>query len=437
MNNTYSNWISKNIDGVSAYQYFQLIRFSVTLLIGIALVKSSMPLQEVAIYEILLFLCNFISFSWSLGFKNGFLAYFNNDEMKKDALAFHFFIILILFSVLFSGFFYVFSDYIIGLFVSYEVPFVGLMLIYLLINIPTLIIENVYILYEKEKELISYATWVFTLQLILILISLFVFGEVQYLMYALIFWAFIKLLWTLKVLNQYSSWHFDRELFLLFFSFSLPLVFHMLMSNAIEYVDGFLVTKYFDEETFVVYRYGARELPYVLLIIGAMTSVLVPRAVKDLIKTLHETKLRVGKLMNWMYPLTILLVLISPLIFPIVYDSNFKDSAYLLNIYALILASRILLPQLVLWGKHLRKELLLFTGIELVLNVVLSIILLKKYGIYGIAAGSVIAFFIGKAIMICHNYIRFQITPGMYIPIKKYLIYTFLLIIAFALSLQY
>ena len=58
-----------------------------------------------------------------------------------------------------------------------------------------------------------------------------------------------------------------------------------------------------------------------------MTSVLIPKAVDNLDITLLEAKNRVANMLRWMFPLTIVLVLLSPIVFPIVYDANFKDSA--------------------------------------------------------------------------------------------------------------
>ena len=166
-------------------------------------------------------------------------------------------------------------------------------------------------------------------------------------------------------------------------------------------------------------------------------TALVPQAVQQLNSTLDTAKAETTKLMHLLYPISVVVVLISPFIFPLVYNESFKESAYLFNIYALIITSRILLPQLVLFGKHLNKTLLIFTFIELIFNVLLSLYLMQFWGIRGIAVASVIAFMLAKIFIIIFNYLKFNIKPSRYIDLRYYMIYNVILFISFYISLSF
>lgn len=423
---------------VHAYQYYQILRFGVTLLFSIILVKSSLPLKEIALFEFLLFLSNFLSFFWANGLKNGMLVQMPT-QTKEDQGSLFFSIYLLLFGIgiLIGGCFYVSHEFVLSNLVQYDTPYIHWMIIFMILNTPCVLIESYYLIHRKAKPLFVYGSLIFLIKFLLLVFVLFQYTSLESLMMTLIGWACIKCIWLIWILirnhNYLIKWSIIRSFLLL----SIPLIGHALMGNGVDYIDGFLISSHYSEETFAIYRYGARELPFVLLIIGAFTTSLIPKAVQDLDGTLIEIKRTISSYMNWMFPLTILIVLISPILFPLIYDMNFKDSAYILNIYALILISRLLLPQIIFYGKKQTKTLFLFSLCELVLNVALSLILMRYLSYYGIALGSVIAFAISKISMIQYCKIVHGYGVERYLDIKRFLGYSLILIFAFFISYQY
>ena len=73
-------------DSTSALQYQQLWRFTCNILIGVIMVNAGWDKDKVAIYELLFFTANLLSFAWSTGLKNALLSYFpslaQNDKRK-------------------------------------------------------------------------------------------------------------------------------------------------------------------------------------------------------------------------------------------------------------------------------------------------------------------------------------------------------------------
>jgi O-antigen/teichoic acid export membrane protein len=93
----------------------------------------------------------------------------------------------------------------------------------------------------------------------------------------------------------------------------------------------------------------------------------------------------VSRLMHFLFPLTALLLLVSKPLFPVVFNSAFSESATVFNIYLLLVISRLLMPQTILNGLKLTRQIMVAAFFELVLNVALSLFLLAVWGIAGIA----------------------------------------------------
>ena len=160
--------INEWINNVSALQFFQLLRFSVLVLISILLVKAGMSKEEITIYELFFFISNFISFAWVMGFKNGLLSYFNSKaEGERPRLIFNIAILYLLFSIIFISILWAFKD---SMAVSWierdEIPFLSLILFYLFLNAPTILNEMILLLHDRSKEIMRYGAILFSAQFI-------------------------------------------------------------------------------------------------------------------------------------------------------------------------------------------------------------------------------------------------------------------------------
>ena len=377
-----------------------------------------------------------VTFFWSFGFKNAFLSYFPSlriDEQRE--FTFTLFLLYLSFGFAAAALLYASMNYgLVFDWDSTEQAFALPLICYLLLNTPTILVEHIFILYHDQKRLLLYGVFVFLCPIIFTLIALSLSVNITYVFYSFLCFAFLKLVYLIYVLSIYSGFQMNPKYMLPYLTFATPLIFHALIGNGVEYVDGYLIRHYFDKESFAIFRYGARELPFVILFVGAVTTVLVPQAVKNTSDALTEMKRQTTKLMHLLFPLSIILIMISPYIFPLVYSDDFRESAYLFNIYALIIISRILLPQVVLFGHHKNKLLLSITAAEFVLNVGLSLLLMQYWGMKGIAFASVIAFSIAKAAMVIYNYYRYRIGVSEYTHVPIYLSYSGLLIISFIIS---
>ncbi len=431
--------ISRYINSVSALQAFQLMRFVTLIVIGILLVKFNYEKEEIGIYELFFFLANVLSFFWTMGLKNALISYYPTlEEGDQRKLIFNLFLILLVFGLLGATLLYSFQDYI-----SYclkkpdGIQYLPLIMGYLTLSAPANFIEYIYLLKGKNANIIKYGGAIFILQLSLLITGILLGFEIKLLLYLMLLWAGVKFLWLLIVLVANRSFEVDFKLIKIFLWFSLPLILHMLLGNGMEYVDGFIVNYFFDEGVFAQFRYGARELPLVTILAGALSTAMIPLAVNSMGEALSEVKIKVTRLMNGLFPISIILILLSPLVFPIIYSDEYEISARVFNVYLIIISSRLLMPQIILFAKQATGFLSLSAFIELIINVCLSLYLVVDYGIVGIAWATVIAYLINKVMLIFFVKSRFNINTAQYLNIKVYIIWMGILSLSYFVSTLY
>lgn len=395
--------------------------------------------EEIGTYELFFFLANVLTFFWTMGLKNALVSYFPSlNENKQRKLFFNLAVLLLLLSFLAGGVLYLFQDYIAYLINgSDSIDHLLLIILYLILSAPSNFTEYYYLLKEKERSILSYGVVIFSLQVILLTIGILLQFEIKDLLLLMVSWAAIKFLWFLFVLYKNAHFKLDFKMQQAFLFFSFPLILHMLLGNGMEYVDGFLVNYFYDEGTFALFRYGARELPLVTILAGALSTAMIPIAVTSLMKAMDDVKEKVSRLMNFLFPLSIILVLISPIVFPLIYDSEYNVSAQIFNIYLLVISSRILMPQIVLFAKRDNYFLSLSALIELIINVTLSLIFLKYFGLLGIAWATVIAYLFNKIMLIAFTWFKHKVALDSYINLKLYSFWLLLLMISYYISTLY
>jgi len=68
------------------------------------------------------------------------------------------------------------------------------------------------------------------------------------------------------------------------------------------------------------------------------------------------------------------------------------------------------------------------------LNICLSLLLIKPYGIYGVAAATVIVYTIEKFLLVAYNSYWLNIPAKSYLSVKPFLVYSAGMLLAFAIA---
>ncbi len=213
-----------------------------------------------------------------------------------------------------------------------------------------------------------------------------------------------------------------------------PLVLSTLLSSSAHYIDGFIITSQFTPDDYAVFQYGARELPLAMLLANSLSMAMLPKFSKKNIESpLAEFKSEVYRL-NWLlFPISILLLLSSHWFYPIVFSPQFEASATIFNIYLLLVISRLLFPQTLLIAKKLNKVIVKASFFEIVINVSLSLILAKTFGIKGVAYATFVAYTFEKIYLAFACKRRLNISVLKYLPTQIYFVMSSLLIVVFIL----
>ncbi|MEK7253396.1 MAG: hypothetical protein AAB316_01520 [Bacteroidota bacterium] len=429
-----------SFNNVNSLQIFQALQFATAIGIGILLAKSGLPTSQISIYEALLFIANLTSFFWIVGGQNTLLQLFPTlgDEAKKTAL-FNIFLLFTAASLATGSFLFFTQDFVSQRLTNFtHLPHLDLLSLFILLNSPAYLLSFFYLLLKKYQDLVVYAIVSSGLQIVAVTLPIFLGYSLRESMFALFVLAGLKFGWCAIVVLKHGKLRFDPAFFKKFLPLAAPLLLLALLGRCSEYVSGLAVARLFeDEKAFAIFRFGAREFPIAVLMVGALATSLVPEVIENLEVGLRRIKDTTRRLSHWLYPISMVSMLASPFLFPILFNPDFKDSARIYNIFTLLLTSRILLPQVVLMSKRKNYVQNLSVAIEVVVIIFLSWWLGKNFGLEGIAFATVIGFMVEKLVLVGYAWRVLKIPVSAYLDGRIYLIYNVLLVATYLVSLKF
>ncbi len=427
----------RNISNTTGLQAFQLYRYAILLLIGILFTKSYLSTSEIGIYESLIFIASALTFFWIAGISQSLLSLYKDPgrDNKSDAF-FNSFLLMSGFSllafVILRIFIHQFSDYFN---LPDSVHLVKLISVYMLFASPSYLLEYIYLLKNQPKKLISYGLISYTLQLFLVVLPVFLDYPLIMAVRGLVLIAFLRFVWLIIILLKNSRISFNLSFIKEHLHLGLPLILSTMLSGAGVYIDGLIISEYFDAATFAVFKYGAKEFPLFFLLATAFSNsmILVIKTGEKLEYGLKMIKEKSLKMMHFLFPLAVILVLTSHVLYPFIFNENFIESASVFNIYILLLIFRLVFPQTLIIGLRKTKTLFYFSIVEVVVNVGVSLMLIRSFGIMGVAFGTIVAYFIEKALLVIYIKTKLKIAVTKYIPVFALTAYSVVLIVFFLL----
>lgn len=427
-------FLSSNI---RALQFFQLFRFVILFGIGIGFAQAGLPTETIGIFEKFIFLAGAISFFWVNGLTQSMLSlsgkYLKNNE-EKSPLFFHVFFVAFCFTALTLILLLLLEQPLAQFFLnSSSIPYILPFIAYFLFSTPAFVVEFFYLLKKKPGAIVTYGILTFSLQFILLLAPILLSLDLEYSLWGLAAISFIRFLWTLQIIFRFSAFRFSGTFIRELLHHSAPLIFMTLISGSLPYIDGILVANYFDDSTFAIYRYGAREFPLTLLMANALSNAMVPEFSDPDSRTAAFGRIKQHslKLMHLFFPASIVMLFFSRELYPLLFNKDFIAASSVFNILLLLIISRLVFPQTILLGYGKSRILLVGSSIEFAVKIIVSIVLIKQMGIYGIALATVAAFITEKVFLVFSISRKIHIKAGDYIPVVWLLFYSTLLIAAF------
>jgi O-antigen/teichoic acid export membrane protein len=185
---------------------------------------------------------------------------------------------------------------------------------------------------------------------------------------------------------------------------------------------------YRDETVFAIFRYGSREFPLATALATALGAAMTARLTEAPEPGFRELKAKTTRLMHWVFPPTLALLFLSGYLFPRVFNPDFAASAPLFNIYLLMTASRVLLPNAVALSVGKSRVIFMAGVLELIVKIVLGFIFIQNWGLAGVAWSAVAAFWVEKLALIGYLETRENIRTDRWLDLKWYLLYTCILL---------
>jgi O-antigen/teichoic acid export membrane protein len=316
-----------------------------------------------------------------------------------------------------------------------EVAFYQLYAIYIIIDFNTWLTPILLLRGDNKKTLTLYTIVVNTLWVMVVTLPVILNFNPQWIFIGLIGISVFKQFFLIVLIIQHADctidWNIGRE----WLRKSIPFIGYALLGGFHLIADNWMVGHYFprDKEIFAIFRYGARELPFSIIIATAFSTAIVPVLQKENTYGLKTFKKKWKKLSSILILLAFFALVFSKKIFLIVYGAEFELSAEIFSIYILVILSRILILKPLIMTQNLNHWLVPIAISELIVNVSLSYLLVPIFGLSGIAWGTVIAYSYEKIFMILLLKIKNKLSPVQYLSIPHFTLYAVIIIICFVL----
>ena len=393
------SWISRLqtliTDPVRQVQFFMLCRQSGVLLSSIVIARY-LPLDQVGGFEMLM-LCGYLmTFFWSDAFLKGYLASpvsRDNPATTATFLWFYLILSLVAMAVLLLG-----QKFLLPLFVHRtSLDGLGLFALYQALIIPVWMAPFIGMLKSRHSLLLSF--FVLTGPTFACIAGWMSLPSLNGILIGLLSYALVGLVWIM--LNS----KFVRELrvksmFVELWPATWPLIMYAVSIGIARSFDAWLVARHFDEASFAIFRYGAREFPLVVAFAAGLSTIMIPRLKGT--EALDELISRSTRLMHICYPIVAVVMFLSPVLFQQLFGIAYKESALIFNIYLLLTLTQLLFPQTILMARGDTKVLWYVSLAELIVNVIASLLLLNWYGLIGIVWGTLIAYIFEKIVLLMY-----------------------------------
>ena len=422
------------ITNVRALQGFQIMRQGAAILISILLAKSVLTSDEIGAFEMLTFIGTTVSFFWIAGLNQGILPFFPKlNSIDQRPFIFNIFLLFCGISIFVIVLLFLLKNSITQLLVGQEsLPYIKLYSIYLLFFMPSFLVDYIYLINNRAKEILVFGMVVFTLQILVVILPLFLgkglLGSIQ----GLVGLGIFRFLWLLKVVVDFGKMEWKSEIMNDYLKLSFPLILYALLSGFPTVFDSWVVGWFYeDKSTFAIFRYGARELPLAIALANALSMAMIPEIAKNVnaaANAFTNLKNKTLNLFHWIFPLSILLMLTSSWWFPKVFNPDFLESASVFNVFLLVIISRLIFPQTILIALGKTKMILYISILETILNIILSIIFVQYFGLIGIAFGTVLAYLFEKIAIAIYLSFQHGISFSKYTPVGWFLFYSLLLV---------
>ncbi len=393
-----------------------------------------------------MFIAGLMTFFWVTGIIQSLLPLYHRNKTyrkigdngtAKSPEIFNAFLLLSFFSLLFFVLGHSLKNNFSVFHISGNAPYINLLLLYILLSSPVCLIEYIYLLNNRSYRIFQYGLITFTAQMILIVLPILFGKDIIWSIWGLLGITGIRWIWLLVLLRRYTEMKISVEFMKEHLYLGAPLILTSLISGSAQYTDGVIISSvYRDPAMFAWFRYGAKEFPLVLMLANGLSNAMLPEfSTRERMKeSLAKIKVKSKRLMHLLFPSAMVMMLCTRWIYPRMFNSEFQKSADIFLIYSLLIIPRLVFPQTIIVGRKKTHITLIAAILELALNIPLSLLMIKwGYGLVGVALSTFIVYTFEKTFLAGYLWLKMNIKPAEYIPLRIYALYSLLIAILFVL----
>ncbi len=431
-------WSEFLSDSGKLFQFTQVARQGLSILMGILLVKLAFTQEQIGVYEMWMFLGLVFTLLCLSGSMQALGTLYHKWKAEdKPSGIWTVYGVSLMGCVLLALGIWCFQDLVLPfLFKGTSVIALGPVLIFLVMHLTAGMIP--YLLLVQNKHWRFFLIYLLVMFIALIPAVIYVgthSRSLEELIRILVAGAVLEHLFLLYLLFQISPPKFTRKQFYHFLRTIIPLTGLAGMGYAAQIFDTWLVNStYQDAGIYAIFRYGARELPGAVALASAFATAMVVLLTKGYHKNLGRIKSGTYKALWIFTPIAVVLMLSSHVLFRWIYSEVFVASAIVFNCYLLLGISRWIFPQAILVARDHYWVLTTISLIELIVNIGLSIWWVQYLGLTGVALATVVAYFFEKVLMVCYVYFKEQVPLHHYIPVRSFIVSSCVLVATFMLT---
>ncbi len=190
------------------------------------------------------------------------------------------------------------------------------------------------------------------------------------------------------------SWSGIKELL----SFTLPLALAGMFGALSLQLDKVIVSVMCSPEEFVTYALGAMEIPFFMVITGAITAVMLVDMRRAIVEGKPDEALRLFRLVAEkssyvILPMMLFLMITADTFIQYLFSSAYAESAVPFRIYLILLPIRTVVFGSLLMAMGKSRFILFRSAVGLFLNLILSTFFIWKFGPLGAAVATVVMIF--------------------------------------------
>lgn len=417
---------------VKSLQLFHLFRQGSTLLVAILLPRAGLSPAAIGEYELLLYAAFLLSFAWIAGLVQSLLAqYPQTDDLEKRELFVQAYLITLGLALLISLAFWGLPQAIFqGLARAEPPPYTALFAVFVLGNTPANLQENFYLLQNRPWAIVHYG-WVNALLFVLVLCAPPLLGwDFVWSFYGLALLGVLRLTWLTLFVLRHGRWRVQKYLARRWLLPAWPLLLYALLGVVNQSFGSWFIGHYYvgDEAIFAIFRYGAREMPLLIIMTSAFANAVLPLMSEDRRAGLPLIKRKSRRLFHLVFPLSLALMLTSQWWFPWIFSEDFAASVAIFNILLLTTISRVVMTRTILIAYDENHYVVLIALVELIAQALFCLLLAPWLGLAGVALGIVLAFSLEKALMVWLLRYRQGIGLTAYTDVKWLAVYAILMI---------